>query len=441
MATIDTSIYGRVSPGADLGGIVRGYAAGQQIRGQQNENRLRDLAMAEKEGLNDAYRTSYDPNTGQINQNKLYAMMAERGIGSAIPAAQQAAASAQKARTDAQASDRANTYKMLEWARNGVTASQDPQSARNYLMTGVQYGFLTPEMAQQEAASIPDDPAAFMAWKQQMQQSMLSAQQQLDGYYKQQGLDIQRGRLELDRTAPRGQVVDTADGVMIVDPRSGAARPAQGQDGQPLLGDKAAQAEKRTRERQVEAIEAKQAVENSAANLDRLIAEAQGIIADPALSRITGLTGMLPNVPGGDAANVQARLETLKSQAGFAVLQAMRDASKTGGALGNVSNFEVQALQNNLAALDTKQGTEAFVRNLQQIIDYANGVKLRMNDAYTQQFGSSQPSQPAATQQQAQQSAPSSSDGIPTISSPQQLQSLASGTVFRAPDGSLRKVP
>jgi hypothetical protein len=281
-------------------------------------------------------------------------------------------------------------------------------------------------------------PANFdPVWVNQMKQQTLTAQQQIENFYKEQGLNLQRERLDLDRNMPRGQVVDTAQGVMIVDPRSGASHPAVGADSQPVLGERAAQAQKQQRERQVEAIEARQAVDNSAANLDRLISEAQGIINDPALSRITGVAGRLPNMPGGQAANVQARLETLKSQAGFAVLQAMRDASKTGGALGNVSNFEVQALQNNLAALDTNQSPEAFIGSLRQIVDYANGVKARMSDAYQQQYGGSSPAQPQATQQQT----PRSDDGIPTISSPQQLQSLPSGTVFRAPDGSLRKVP
>src|SRR3546814_20638654 len=47
---------------------------------------------------------------------------------------------------------------------------------------------------------------------------------------------------------------------------------------------------------------------------------------------------------------------SLKSQIACSVRQAMRDASKTGGALGAVSEKELSLLQNNLAALDPKIG-------------------------------------------------------------------------------------
>lgn len=384
-------------------------------RGMQQENALLGLMQ----------RPDFYNESGGINP----AMMPEIGrvapgqalnYSKAIQGQQKALSDAQMARLN-QAKTKIDLIGRLA---NGVVDEPTYQIAR--------------QQAQQLGLADNDMPANFdPAWVNQIKQQTQTVQQQIDNFYKEQGLDIQRERLDLERSAPRGQVVDTAQGVMIVDPRSGASRPAVGADSQPVLGERAAQAQKQQRERQVEAIEARQAVDNSAANLDRLISEAQGIIKDPALKRITGIAGTLPNWPGGEAADVQARLETLKSQAGFAVLQAMRDASKTGGALGNVSNFEVQALQNNLAALDTSQSPEAFVNSLKQIVDYANGVKARMNDAYQKQYGGSTTAQPRAGQQQAQRS----DDGIPTISSPQQMQSLPSGTVFRAPDGSLKKVP
>lgn len=123
-------------------------------------------------------------------------------------------------------------------------------------------------------------------------------------------------------------------------------------------------------------------------NLDRLAKEVQGIMDDPALSRITGLTGIIPNAPGSAATNVAARLEAVKSQVAFAVLQAMRNSSKTGGALGSVSNFEEQMLQNNLAAVtNTRQSPESMRENLKKIIDYAQGAKGRLAKAYKDTYG------------------------------------------------------
>lgn len=132
--------------------------------------------------------------------------------------------------------------------------------------------------------------------------------------------------------------------------------------------------------------EARNSVADATSNLDRLIREATLIKNDPALSRISGATGMFPDWPGGKAADLDARLNSLKSQVGFGVLQAMRNASKTGGALGSVSDAENHLLQNNLSSLDTKQSPEGLQRNLQQVIDYAIGAKQRMLRAYSDQY-------------------------------------------------------
>lgn len=128
-------------------------------------------------------------------------------------------------------------------------------------------------------------------------------------------------------------------------------------------------------------------VQSTVSGLDALAAEARAIMNDPALSRITGFAGRFPNSPGSDASNVAARLETLRSKTGFNVLQAMREASKTGGALGSVSERENTMLQNNLAALDTTQSPEAFKAGLQQIIDYVDGTKSRLASAYKDTYG------------------------------------------------------
>lgn len=198
MATIDTSIYGRVSPGADLSNLGRAFATGQQIRGQQNENRLRDLAIAETTAINEEYQNALNAMTGQVDQSKLYSGLAARGVGSAIPGLQKGFAATQKAQTDADSAQRDANYKMFTWARNGIATAETPDAARQYLMTGIQAGYLTPQMAQIEASNIPDDPAAFAQWRQQTQQGLLTAQQQLDGYYRQQGLNLQQQRLQHD---------------------------------------------------------------------------------------------------------------------------------------------------------------------------------------------------------------------------------------------------
>lgn len=121
--------------------------------------------------------------------------------------------------------------------------------------------------------------------------------------------------------------------------------------------------------------------------LDRLAAAANELKNHPGLGGITGIPGALPNIPGGAAANAEAKLNTLKSQVAFGVLQNMRNNSKTGGALGQVSDKEGKLLESNLAALEKSQSKEEFQQSLQKIIDYTDKAKDRMRTALERQYG------------------------------------------------------
>lgn len=128
---------------------------------------------------------------------------------------------------------------------------------------------------------------------------------------------------------------------------------------------------------------ARSSMDNALDGLQRMAQTAREIRDNPALGRITGVMGQFPDLPGSPAANVRAQLEnTLRSQVGFGVLQAMRDASKTGGALGQVSNIENILLQENLAALANTQSAEALRQQLDKIIEYAEGAQQRLRDAF-----------------------------------------------------------
>lgn len=162
----------------------------------------------------------------------------------------------------------------------------------------------------------------------------------------------------------------------------------------------------------------------------RLATAANQLLNHPGLDGILGVQGRFPNFPGGDAADAAALLETLKSQVGFGVLQDMRNNSKTGGALGSVSDAEGKRLEANLAALDTKQSPEQFRRSLQQILTYTEGAKDRLQAAYNLKHGDKTADRNNEW-----------SGGAPRISSPEELASLPSGSIFSAPDGSIRRKP
>jgi hypothetical protein len=82
-----------------------------------------------------------------------------------------------------------------------------------------------------------------------------------------------------------------------------------------------------------------------------------------------GLAGGL-NIPGTQGRNLEEALKTVKANLGFDRLQQMRDASKTGGALGQVAVKELEALQASIASLDRGQSPDVLKRNLEDIKFY-----------------------------------------------------------------------
>lgn len=83
----------------------------------------------------------------------------------------------------------------------------------------------------------------------------------------------------------------------------------------------------------------------------------------------TGAGSVLSNLPATDARNFAAELNTLKANIAFSELTAMREASKTGGALGQISDREEQLLSSTLGALDPGQSPANFQAQLTKIRD------------------------------------------------------------------------
>lgn len=89
----------------------------------------------------------------------------------------------------------------------------------------------------------------------------------------------------------------------------------------------------------------------------------------------TGIFGnLLKNFPATAANDVMANIKTIEAAVGFDRLQAMRDASPTGGALGQVSNIELDLLKSSLANLNQSQSKGAFLTNLAQVKQVYNDI-------------------------------------------------------------------
>lgn len=82
----------------------------------------------------------------------------------------------------------------------------------------------------------------------------------------------------------------------------------------------------------------------------------------------TGLGGsVMSNIPGSSAKNLNSLLTTIKANIGFDRLQQMREASPTGGALGQVAVQELQSLQSVLGSVEQAQDPEQLSFNLKRL--------------------------------------------------------------------------
>lgn len=109
--------------------------------------------------------------------------------------------------------------------------------------------------------------------------------------------------------------------------------------------------------------------------LDEIGIAKELIAGESTLSPATGITGSIAStIDSTRAGALKNRLTTIKANIGFDKLQAMRDASPTGGALGQVSEFENRLLQSVFGSLEQAQSAEDIQYNLDRLEGLYNRV-------------------------------------------------------------------
>ena len=105
-------------------------------------------------------------------------------------------------------------------------------------------------------------------------------------------------------------------------------------------------------------------------NLKGKIDDAIGILDDDQgsfLKTTSGPGSLAKIVPGTEGFDLQATIDTIQANLAFDRLQEMRDASKTGGALGSVSERELNLLQSSVESLQVGQSPERLRENLAKV--------------------------------------------------------------------------
>jgi hypothetical protein len=116
--------------------------------------------------------------------------------------------------------------------------------------------------------------------------------------------------------------------------------------------------------------------------------KARELLDHPGLSAAVGFGGTTySKIPGTDAANFAQKLNTLTSKTFLGTLSALRNSSKTGGGVGNVSNREGDRLSSAIAPLSQEQSEEQLRQSLKDIAEYADDGASNIQNAFIKTYG------------------------------------------------------
>lgn len=166
----------------------------------------------------------------------------------------------------------------------------------------------------------------------------------------------------------------------------------------------------------------------------KLINEEGRAVAGTAGSRLAGIYEPSTNLKG--------QLDTIRAAVGTGKIQEMKAQSATGATgFGQLAVKELERIEANIGSLDQAQGPEELKKRLGIIKDAMNKYNENMKRSYKQQYGEEY--KPAEQQQAAPAQQPMQAPtGAPArINSQAEYNSLKSGTMFIAPDGSIRRKP
>lgn len=160
--------------------------------------------------------------------------------------------------------------------------------------------------------------------------------------------------------------------------------------------------------------------------LDTVGQALEQIRANPNMT--TGIGAQLTGGIGGSPAkNLASLLDTVKANIGFDKLQAMRAASPTGGALGQVSDVEEKLLQSTFSSVEQSQSAPQLVHSLERLeqvyYDTINGP-----GAYATKLAAEAAAKTAGTQ------AAPVTGAVARPQTDQDFSALPSGAVFVDPD-------
>ena len=172
-------------------------------------------------------------------------------------------------------------------------------------------------------------------------------------------------------------------------------------------------------------------VQSATSAMDNLLGVAQQALNSPGLEGNYGLRGVIPNIPGSEAADAKGLIQRLKDVAGFSALNDLKAAGKNGSSgLGAVTEFEHKILQNQLANLDKAQSAAQVRAEIANLVKATEASKQRLSSHYRRVYGKmlddSVPTSPSPPPIEPKPAAPSATESAGKTS----FDTLPDPTVF-----------
>jgi hypothetical protein len=246
---------------------------------------------------------------------------------------------------------------------------------------------------------IGNNPEAIKKWAmghalsgdQILAQTDLTANQKADLGIKREQLGVSKGHLDVARQGLTQGAIP-----------AGYRMSADGKNLEAIPGGPTTTslAPKEVQRREANYSKATQAVKTVEAKSKTLLEDIQLLKNHPGLDEITGVAGgRLPGYSSSGRA-AKAIYDRIIARGGFTELQDMRNASSTGGALGNVSNQEGQQLRDAWAAISRIQDAKDLRNQLTRAETDVSGSVQRIREAYDMDYeykGSKAPTTPSPT--------------------------------------------
>lgn len=344
---LDTNLPYKIGGSALQGMQDVNALASQTLQNRAAEMEIRN-ALAEQE----AYKKS--ANLGEAQQNLVGA-----GLGRQAAALGKTMAESQKLGLEGQ-------YKKVELqrARMGqLAADPSDQNVIASLQQQLQTGEITPDQAQQAWSQVG------MMNPQQRREYFTRMGVSLDTLYKTQAEQEQRMR----GTVPAGYRM-TDQGTLEAIPGGPTTTPI---------------APKELQKREAAYPQAKASIQSYESKADKFVRDIDELLENKdGLNEITGyLAGRTELSAISEAGRkALAKYNQIVAKGGFQALQDIREMSKTGGALGSISNQEGKQLIASFAAVDRRQSADDVRAVLEQLKSDIEGSKTRIRETFDETY-------------------------------------------------------